>query len=571
MKKKVIPAIIIIALIFIIGGIYAGQILYQHYSYSTELADLDSYFDIKDDTDVAIILGNERIEERAYLIDGHYYMDFASVQKYLNDRFYYGIADNTLFYTTATKVIMSEVGTSTWTDSNGESADEGYVISRTTQNNGEEILIVALDYIKKYTNFFYEGFTEPNHMQLTTSWDDETVATINKNTELRLRGGVKSEILEDLSKGDEVVVLEELENWSKVKTADSYIGYVENKRLSDVASKSPIPVTDYVPEEYTSIRRDHKINLGFHNIGGAAGNDTFSSYVAGTKSLNAISPTWYKLNSSNGDIASIGSTAYTRAAHEKGIEVWALVDNFTGSGEFSTSEFLSHYSSRKNAIDQLMSLAAQHEVDGINLDFETISSEDGQSYVEFVRELSIACRQNGLVYSIDNYVPMNFNDHYKIGEQGIVADYVIIMGYDEHYAGSAEAGSVASLSYVENGLLNTVAKVDPSKVINAVPFYTRIWHTSNGTLSSEAVSMKVANDYVTNHGISLTWDAEAGQNYGEYTGADGTINQIWVEDAASIGQKIDAMKAQNIAGIAEWSLGMETSDVWDVISAYIEE
>ena len=218
-----------------------------------------------------------------------------------------------------------------------------------------------------------------------------------------------------------------------------------------------------------------------------------------------------------------------------------------------------------------MALAIEMGVDGINLDFETIDYEDGQSYVEFVRELSIACRANGLVYSIDDYVPMHFNDHYNLREQGIVADYVIIMGYDEHYAGSAEAGSVASLSYVENGLINTTAKVDPSKVINAVPFYTRIWHTSGGALSSEAVSMQTAKDYISNHSIELTWDVEAGQNYGEFTSSEGTFNQIWMEDATSIGQKIDSMRAQNIAGIAEWSLGMETPDVWDVIAGYIEE
>lgn len=567
MKKKVIPAIIIIALILVIGGIYAAQIAYQHYSYSDERADLNNYFDISSDTDVAIILGNERIEERARLFDGHYYMDFASVQKYLNDRFYYGEADNSLFYTTASKVIIAEVGSTTWTDSTGASEDVGYVIART---EGEE-LYVALDYVKKYTNFFYEGFTEPNHMQLTTSWDDEKVASINKDTQLRLRGGVKSEILIDLAKGDTVTVLEELENWTKVKSADSYIGYVENKRLSDITTKSPIPVTDYVEEEYTSLNRGHKINLGFHNIGGVAGNDTFSAVVAGAKSLNVISPTWFKLNSNDGDVTSIASASYVKAAHDKGLEVWALFDNFTGTGDFSTTEFLSHYKSRQNAIDQLMALAIEMGVDGINLDFETIDYEDGQSYVEFVRELSIACRANGLVYSIDDYVPMHFNDHYNLREQGIVADYVIIMGYDEHYAGSAEAGSVASLSYVENGLINTTAKVDPSKVINAVPFYTRIWHTSGGALSSEAVSMQTAKDYISNHSIELTWDVEAGQNYGEFTSSEGTFNQIWMEDATSIGQKIDSMRAQNIAGIAEWSLGMETPDVWDVIAGYIEE
>ena len=565
MKKKVLPAIFIIVLIFIIGGIYAGQIAMQHYSYSTEKADLNSYFKISDEQDTAIILGNEMISERAKLIDGYYYMDFSTVQKLLNDRFYYGQADNTLVYTTASKIITAEIDGKTWTDSDGASGTEDYIIAK---SDGDTILL-ALEYVKKYTNFFYEGFGEYNHIQLTTSWEDENVATINKDTQLRLRGGVKSEVLRELSKDDTVVVLEELENWSKVKSTDSYIGYVENKRLSDITTISPIPVTDYVEEEYTSLLRDHKINLGFHSIAGVGGNDTLLSSIQNAKSLNVIAPTWYTIASEDGSIRSFASASYVKTAHEKGLEVWGVVDNFNGDLDFSTSEFLAHASNRQNAINALVAEALEIGLDGINIDFEMIASQDGQAYVEFIREFSIACRKAGLVLSIDNYVPMNFNDYYDLEEQGAVADYVLIMGYDEHYAGSAEAGSVASLTYVENGIINTLKEVDPSKVINALPFYTRIWHTSGNSLSSEAVGMQTAKEYVANHNIEMTWDANAGQNYGEYTSSDGTLNQIWMEDAESIKAKLTAMKSNGIAGVAAWRLGYETPDIWDVIAEFV--
>ncbi len=565
MKKKVIPAIIIIALIFVFAGIFVAQQYLKRYSYSNEKADLNSYFGVESDIDVPIILGNEMIEEHARLYDGSYYMDFDDVQEYLNDRFYFGEVDGTLVYTTPTQIITSVIGTDTYVDSDGGQFQESYVISRLEG----ETLYVALDYVKKYTNFFYQGFTDPNHLQLITSWEDETVAKIAKDTQIRLRGGVKSEVLCDIAKGETVVVLEELENWTKVKSQDAYIGYVENKKLTDITTRSPIPVTDYVEPEYTNLCRDHKINMGFHNIGGAGGNDTFSEVTSGATSLNVISPTWFAVTSNDGQIRSFASSSYVNAAHKKGMEVWALLDNFTGGSEVSTSEFLSHASSRAAIISNVVEQALSYGIDGINLDFEQVASEDGESYIEFVREMSIACRKAGLVFSIDNYVPMHFNDHYNLKEQGVVADYVIIMGYDEHYAGSSEAGSVASLGYVENGIINAIEKVDASKVINAVPFYTRIWHTKGTDVSSEAVGMKVAKDYISNHSIELQWDAAAGQNYGEFTSSDGTLNQIWVEDAVSIGQKIDSMRANNIAGIAEWCLGMETSDIWDVIASYI--
>ncbi len=565
MKKKVIPAIIIIVLIFVFAGIFVAQQYMKKYSYSTEVADLDAYFGVTADNDVPIVHENEVIDEHAKIFDGSYYLDFDSVQKYLNDRFYYGVADGTLLYTTPTSVITAEIGTDTYTDSETGPGQENYVIAKFE----DDTLYVALDYVKKFTNFSYEGFKDPNHMVLVTTWEDQQVAQITKDTQIRLRGGVKSEILREISKGESVVVMEELENWTKVASQDGYIGYVENKKLSGVSTKSPIPVTDYVEPEFTSIKKPFRINLGFHNIGGAAGNDSINEVTLSATSLNVISPTWFAVSSNEGDVRSFASSSYVKSAHNKGLEVWALLDNFTGGPEVSTSEFLSHASTREAIISNVVNQALSYEIDGINLDFEQVASADGESYIQFVREMSIACRKAGLVFSIDNYVPMNFNDHYNLKEQGVFADYVIIMGYDEHYGGSSEAGSVASLGYVENGIINTVKKVDASKVINAVPFYTRIWHTKDGSVSSEAVSLKTAKEYIANHSIKMEWNPAAGQNYGEYTSSDGTLNQIWMEDVTSLGQKIDSMKANNIAGIAEWSLGMETGDMWEVIAAYI--
>ena len=567
MKKKVLPVIIIIALILIIGAVYVAPQIYEKISYGTEWADLESYFGVNGDSDVPIILQNELIEEHALYADGYYYMDFDSVQKYLNDRFYAGDEDGILVYTTPTAIITSSIGSYDWSDTEGGSGTEAYQISRYEGDT----LYVALEYVKKYTNFSYEGFSNPNHMQLTTEWEEQTVATIKKDTKLRLRGGVKSEILEELSAGDDVVILEEMETWTKVKTSDSFIGYVENKRLTDSRTETPEAVTDYVEPEYTSISKDYTINMGFHGVGGVSGNDTLESLVANATSLNTVSPTWFALSDNEGNIRSYASESYVTKAHSLGLEVWALVDNFTGPSDVSTGEVLSHASSRANLINNLINQAVTYNLDGINIDFEMVAAENGQDFIEFIRELSIACRAQQIVLSIDNYVPMNFNDYYDIEEQGVVADYVLIMGYDEHYAGSSEAGSVASISYVKNGLADTVAEVNPAKVINAIPFYTRIWATSGGTVSSEAVSMEIANNWVTNHNVELTWDEDAGQYYGEYTDSDGTLYQVWMEEAESIETKLSVMSTFNIAGVAEWKLGFETSDIWTVIANYVNK
>ncbi len=254
MKKKLIPVLIAIVLIIVIGGVSVGAALFERYSYSKERADLSAYFQMNGESDVAIILQDELIEERARLFDNAYYLDLTTVHKYFNDRFYEDKGEGLLLYTLPDDIVRTVIGSS---EVSGKSGTEElpYVPARYEG----DVLYLAIDFVKNYANFSYEGFGEPNRLQIYTQWNERAVAEINKDTAVRVLGGVKSEILKDMTAGDKVIILEEMESWSKVKTGDSIIGYVENKRLENTAAESPIPVTDYVEPEYTSITRDHKI------------------------------------------------------------------------------------------------------------------------------------------------------------------------------------------------------------------------------------------------------------------------------------------------------------------------
>lgn len=563
MKKKIIPVVLAIVLIIIIGCVSFGGMIIDKYSYSKERADLFAYYEMGAEGDVAIILQNEMIEDRARLIDGVYYFDINTVHKYLNERFYEDKGEGLLLYTLPEDIVRTSIGSSVREDSFG-SEDMGYVLARYEGDT----LYIAVDYVKKYTNFGYEVFEEPNRMQLDTVWEDIQVAEITKDTAVRVRGGVKSEILTDVLAGDKVTVLEQMETWSKVKTCDSVMGYVENKRLGDIRSELPIPVTDYKEPEYTSVTRDYKINLGWHVIAGVAGNDTLLEATANTKGLNVISPTWFKLCDNEGNYTSFATQNYVDKAHDMGLEVWALIENIEYKDSIDMYTILSSTTIRAKLIEQLVNEVVGYGIDGINVDFEQISMDCGEHYVQFLRELSIPCRKNGIVLSIDNYVPTGYTDHYDRKEQGIVADYVIIMGYDEHYAGSEVAGSVASIDFVEEGIEKTVAEVPAHKVINAVPFYTRIWETTADSISSQAVGMEIAEQYVANHNIQVEWDEATCQHYGEYT-KDGTLYQVWLEDERSIQVKLTIMDKYGIGGVASWRLGFEKPEIWDEIGAYL--
>lgn len=562
--KKIIPAIVAIALILLVLAGSFGMKLLDRFSYSNEKQNLEEYYGLSegDQGSVAIVLQNEKIDTQAKLIDGRCYMEIEDVQALLNERFYYDKNESLLIYTTPTQKIVSGVGTNAYSVDGSDNTTD-YTISVAEGDS----LYIALDYIKQYTNFSYELFTEPNRMQLHTQWGSRESASIKKTTNLRVKGGVKSPILREVAEAETVTILEEMETWTKVKTSDAMIGYVENKFLIERMTEEEIAVTDYEVPEYTSIHRDYKINLGWHAVYTESGNDTFDSVVNGTGTMNVISPTWFFLDGDEGDIKAIPSHSYVEKAHSRNMEVWALLEDITL--ESNTYEVLSYTSRRENLIRNLMNYVLEYNIDGINIDLEGINYESGEHFTQFLRELSIECRLNGIVLSVDNYVPRESNTFYNRKEQGIVADYVIIMGYDEHWGGGGVAGSVASIDYVRDGIEKTLEEVLAEKVINAIPFYTRVWKTNNGEVTSEALGMEKAEEFIAKYDVPTVWDEETCQNYGEIE-MGSTLYQVWLEDAQSIETKLTVMKSYDLGGVAAWKLGLEDKSIWDVIDAFVK-
>lgn len=566
MKKKILPVIVAILLILVIGGCTLGKMLLDRYSYSKEEADWNEFYQVSETDRSAIILQDEMVEEQALIRDGVCYFDLATVHKYMNEVFYADLSEDLLLYATPTEVIRTTFGETSYITTEG-TQDTGYVISFT---EGDTVYVAA-DYVKLFTNYSYECFDR--HVQVYTEWGTRQVAQLKKDTAVRLRGGVKSPILTQAAKGDTLEILEQMETWSKVKTADSVIGYVENKRLDEITEETETPVTDYQEPEYTSLTSDSKICLGWHSIGGVGGNDTLYSMVSGTKGMNVIAPTWFSLTDENGSIRSFGTTNYVTTAHDMGLQVWGVVDNFNYANEtgtaISTLNMLSSTTSRQNFVQNVTDAAVSLGLDGINVDFEQLSSDCGPHYVEFIRELSIQCRNRGLVLSIANYVPFNFNDYYRLDIQGQVADYVIIMGYDEHWHGSKDPGSVASIGYVSGGLERTLQEVPANKVVNALPFYTILWKTEGTEVTDEYITMNNEADFMSRAGVTAEWDEETCQNYAEWTSGSATY-QIWLEDAESIAVKLNMMTTRNIGGVAVWRLGYGTQAAWELINAYLQ-
>ena len=544
--------VLVLMLLLMAAGGAGGYIYMRKYMPSDELSDKAKVFGIKG-SQVALLLDNELQEEKGIYEDGQVYLPVGWVNEYLNQRFYWDEGEKLLVYALPESIVYADE------DAQGE---KGPLFKVT-----DDGMYLSLGLVVNYTDIRTRSFatSQIKRVFIDTLWEPYDTAEVKKAGHVREKGGVKSPILTELEQGELVDVLETMEKWSRVRTEDGYIGYIENRRLD--GREQVTPESSFEAPVYTSITMDEKVRLGFHQVTRQEANNTLESYVSVTKDMNVIVPTWFNVISDDGTYNSLASKEYVDKAHEMGLQVWAMVENVSTQESvknLNTKTLMSSTSTRRKLIENLMKEADTYGFDGFNLDFESLKAEAGPHYVQFIRELSVSCRQKGLGLSVDNYVPSPYSAFYNRREQGIVADYVIVMGYDEHYAGG-DAGSVASISYVKDGIENTLKEVPKEKVINAVPFYTRVWTVNEGKTTSKAYGIADARQWVADNHVDLTWDQELGQFYGSTVNGNGE-QYIWMEDEKSMALKIGLVKEFDLAGVACWKLGFESSDIWDIVS-----
>lgn len=585
MKKKIIQAAVICILIAAVAGYMYVQKIAEKYTPTDEHMDLYTYYNVKEDDDTVIVwLNRVRTEGAAIVEGGRVYLSHLMVKEYFNERFYWDESADIMVYTTADELYKFRADSVSYTVNNEEKAMVyPVVISR------EDTIYLAMDYVAACSDVQYSFYSNPNRLMLVNEWTGVEYVTVTNDAGIRKLGGIKSPILIDAKAGDKYIYMGETEDWLCVQTEDGVKGYIQKKYIG--ARSTETLTSKYTEPYYSNIKRDYKINLAWHQVTNKDANANLSKVMEGVTGVNVISPTWFQMCDSDGNIKSFASQEYVDKAHAMGLEVWALVENITYGSTMSTYQALSRMESRERLVSQLISEVRTYGIDGINIDIESLSYDAGDAYIEFLRELSIECRRYGIVLSVDNYVPSASTYHYHRREQGIIADYIIIMGYDEHYAGQGESGSTASIGWVEEGITGTLKAVPAEKVINALPFYTRIWKQTPESaaganakgilvedssseygrylLTSEAVSMSYAAAQLKNNGVTPTWNAVLGQYYGEYK-SGGCTYQIWLEDEKSIELKMELIKKYELAGVAGWKLSLQKNTVWEIISSYLK-
>lgn len=552
-----------------------------------EYVDLENYFEIVDidgNEGVAIIIDGLNVG-KGFIKEGNCYVPYECVREYIDDHYYWDNTEKILSYASSKRIYDVVQGVA-------EYKVNGAV------NTYDKIIVVAID-DTAYINIDFlvmmnasidaTIYNEPNRAVFNIAKAVET-ASITEDTQMRSDEGIENPIVADLNKGTTVNILGDDNGWTMIGTEEGLMGYVDSSKLSEVSNKERTFNQSWMDTEpYTYISKDYTICLGWHQMEYDGGNDSLNSMISGADSLNVISPTWFKVTDSYGGISSIASKSYVDKAHAKGLEVWGLISdfNYDEEGNYYINDVVSTTSSRRELINNIIEEATECGIDGINVDFEMIRLVAAEGYVQFMRELAISCEQENLVLSVDMYVPTGSNAYYDRESVGEVVDYLVIMGYDEHWAGCGEAGSVASLPFVQQGILDTLVEVPASRVLNAIPFYTRVWYEDslenapegsvivedaiNGdyALSSKAVAMGTAKEFLEKNGASLRWLEDIGQYYGECY-IENRLARIWLEDKTSLTEKLNVMKENNLAGVACWKLGLESDEAWDAISDYMK-
>jgi len=606
-KSGVVGAVVslVIFIMLFAGIVVAGYMIIERATPeppSEEMANLNTYFGLQSADDLGVIIDSvvikgEGVGTGGRIFNGEVYLDLSMINRMFNGRFYWDNNEQLLIHTLPYGHIVASPDTPNYTD-HGEPRSESFDIIRLDRGN----VYIALPFVQRFANIEYTLYEEPSRLVVTTQWGERSVTTIRRDTYVRTLGGPMAPVLREVSRGEDVFFIEDEGDWRKIATFDGFIGYVRDNAIGDVRTET----FNRAFEEpvFTRIVRDGPLNIGWDQTDSIYDNARIHDTLSRSQGLTAIAPMWLSIADIHGNIDSIGTVEYVQAAHNAGVEVWVVLRDFLGgiNSYNETYEVLSRTSSRRQIIDQTIAETLRLGADGINLDLELVPFEAGGHFVQFVREMSVEARINGLVLSTANYYPHEWRLFMNLSEQARVVDYIMLMGYDQHYVGSRNAGPVASFDFVRDGIQMSLQQVPADMLINGLPFFSRLWYevpmtqeeiaTADGRtvhLSSVALGMDMSRAVMDNSGVEVTWDPITRMYYAQWEDPEGTFRwwldnsgaftgtllppsggtyRMWLECERSLREKLQVMRDFNLVGVASWRLGLESLATWELIGEF---
>lgn len=499
-------------------------------------------------TSLVIFGDNIKTEYMPFIENGGVYVSLDTIKKTIDEHIFYDNIASKVIITTKDYVAKYKVG------------------EKKSSLNLEEITIE--NEVKKVNNAIYIPMNVVKDIyDIEISYNDDTdTIVIDKKAndvgdilynKVKVYSNIKtdSDILDVLNKEDKIIVYSDSlkhNRWIKVKTEDNVVGYIFKSSVT--VKESEVEEPEEEKKEKIVMFWQYGNNL---NILGSSKIDI----------VNVVSPTLYELKNSKGDISSKEAASYVSKAKSLGYKVWPIITNGIDSVNYSsqdTSLLMNSESARENLIRNILNVLERDNLDGINIDFESMRTDDKDMYTQFIRELAPLIRERGKVISVDMYF-VNYIDRKNVGK---AVDYVMLMGYDQRGNWSNESGSISEISWVENNVKSLIndSKIPPEKIVLGVPFYTRLWTEKSGESkpTTNVYTIKDAANYIYANNLKPVYDEKSGQNYIEHRKGSYTY-KMWIEDSTSMKNRVNIINTYNLGGLAAWQKGFETSEIWTTI------
>lgn len=551
MLKKIF---ITIFMCIVLGGIALGVVLFMP---GRDKVDPLTYFNEFKEGQLNVVYEDTRVDLEKPIVEERdkIYVSYEFAHNYIDDKIFYDQAEQVLTIT------------------NLEEIRRLYPDKTVMYVNGEEQAIKDPIILKEDTLYIPETYLEEEYGVDISKGTDGRLAIVSntnlqkpiglvkkKGAKVRTHPDKKALITDEVDRGDEVVIYKEEGDYLRVRDKNGIIGYVTK---GDVKVEGQTMIKE--DKRYTLVPAyrplNDKVKLVWDQMTVKSTGDWSTPKYRNIKDANVIAPTWFEFADGEGNLTDRASKLYVDQAHSKGIQVWALMSHNFTSPEF-TKMILTSTAKRQNVIDQLLDAAKIYGFDGINIDIENVQADFGNEWIQFMRELSVQAKRDNLNVSVDIYMPSAWSGHYFRDKVAEVVDYFMVMAYDQHWSGSEEAGPVAGLSWVEQGIQLNLEEVPKEKLVLGMPFYTRVWKETKDGLSSAAYGMAAAKSIMNKWNTQVLYDEEQGQNYMQMVQGD-TVYEVWIEDAQTIAKRIDLINRYDLAGYAGWKLGLETPDVWE--------
>ncbi|MBP3886726.1 MAG: SH3 domain-containing protein [Cellulosilyticum sp.] len=540
----------------VLVAILMGIFVHNKVSYVGEQVDPLMYFDEFQGNTNNLVYEDKRVDvkEPIQIIDDKVFVNCVAVNEYINDRMFYDQQEQVVTFTNTKEVVRLHEGENTISFSGIEGT---YSVKKLG-----DYLYIEEDLIKDLFGTEIKLGEDERLFVATNTGVNQNVAKVKKKTYLRTHPQKKSTVIEVISGGEQVNIYEEEGEYVRVRSENGIIGYLPSADLKnyEVVEAADLPQV----ENWAVNPLGETVKLMWDDMTTRSEKDFNTNKYARMQNVNVLAPAWFEFASEDGTLSDIATTSYVQQAHNRGMQVWAILRHNFSEPQL-TEEILSSTTKRQYVIDQLIGYAKQYGFDGVNVDIENIQNETSDVWVEFMRELYPQLKAEGLIVSVDVYTPSSWSDHYEREKVGESSDYFIVMAYDQHWSGSENAGSVADITWTEEGIVATLEEVPSEKLVLGIPFYTRRWKEDAQGLSSKSYSMSSMKELIDSLNVVPIYDETSGQNYVEYI-KEGATYKVWLEDALSVQKRIDLMEKYNLAGYGAWRLGYETSDIWDILN-----